>query len=285
MKIKQGDKIFKQFRGEVKGFDEAKKTIDVIVSTGSVDRDKEIILPDAFKKRLKIFKAHGPLLSSHNYHKLTFQIGKTLSIKVTAEGLRAKFEYFAGQGNEEADWAYYLASKDSSAFSIGFIPFKWEDSDEKQYEKTGSWRTYTDVELIEVSQVLVPSNRDAIQGTSFETECEKEVAELVSKGFESGKLKEFHMKQSPEFLSMERRIESHIKNYIENNKSLVKIEVENQIKAMQKGLVSTVIETLQTEEHKALYNALIFGPVGESPKSGLSKDQFSKLNEICKNAF
>jgi hypothetical protein len=47
-----------------------------------------------------------------------------------------------------------------AAYSVGFIPTKWEDGDGEKTPK----RTYTEQELLEISHVVVPSNRDAIQG-------------------------------------------------------------------------------------------------------------------------
>src|SRR5574343_1308288 len=47
-----------------------------------------------------------------------------------------------------------------AAFSVGFIPKKAEEGKSDKDPR----RTYTEVELLEISQVVVPSNRDAIQG-------------------------------------------------------------------------------------------------------------------------
>ncbi len=176
------DKVFKAFKGIIKSIDEKNFTVDVIVSTESIDRDSEKINLDAFKKRLKVYKAHPVLLSSHSYSDLTKQIGVAVSIKVTKEGLLAKFKYFVGEGNPEADWGWNLASKGVAGYSIGFMAHGFEDNDIETAKKTGLWRTYTDVELLEISQVLIPSNRDAVQGRMADAEgVEKEMCELAIK--------------------------------------------------------------------------------------------------------
>ncbi len=175
-------KLFKAFKGIIKGIDEKNFTVDVIVSTDSIDRDMEKIELSAFKKHLKVYKAHPVLLSSHSYSDLTKQIGIAESIKITKEGILVKFKYFAGEGNAEADWGWKLAEKGVAGYSIGFMAHKFIDNDIESAKKTGLWRTYTEVELLEISQVLIPSNRDAVQGRMAECEgVEKEMCEMAIK--------------------------------------------------------------------------------------------------------
>jgi HK97 family phage prohead protease len=156
------DILHKTFRTEVKGVDEKEGTIDMLIpmSTASVDRDGESIDPLGWRKSLPAFRKRPVLLSSHNYGDLRKQIGEFTQIKVSEDGLFAKPKYYINEGNEEADWAFRLASKGMAAYSVGFIPKQWTDGDG---EKTPA-RTYTEQELLEISHVVVPSNRDAIQG-------------------------------------------------------------------------------------------------------------------------
>jgi len=81
--------IYKTFRVEVREVDEENGIIDMLIplSTGSVDRDGEVIEPTAFKKSLPAFRKRPILLSSHDYRDLRKQIGQFVSIKVTDEGL------------------------------------------------------------------------------------------------------------------------------------------------------------------------------------------------------
>lgn len=156
--------VYKTITGLVKGSDKETGIVDVLIplSTSSVDRDGESIDPMAFKKRLKAFKSHPVLLSSHEYRDLKKQIGEWTSIKVTEEGLVGKPKYYINQGNEEADWGFFLASIGMAAYSVGFIPFGVTENETGDGDKTPR-RTYNDVELLEVSHVVVPSNRDAAQ--------------------------------------------------------------------------------------------------------------------------
>ncbi len=154
--------LHKTFRPEIKGVNTEDGTIDMLIpmSTASIDRDGESIDPLGWKKSLPAFRKRPVLLSSHDYGDLRKQIGEFTQIKVSEDGLYAKPKYYINDGNEEADWAFKLASKGMAAYSVGFIPKAWEDGDGEKTPK----RTYTEQELLEISHVVVPSNRDAIQG-------------------------------------------------------------------------------------------------------------------------
>ncbi len=154
------DMIYKTFRAECKEVDaDGSLNMFIPVSTDSVDRDGEIVEPSAFKKTLPKFMKRPVLVSSHDYRDLTSQIGEWTKLKITENGIEGKPKYYVGQGNEQADWGFKLASKGMAAFSIGFIPKEWVDGDGVKEPR----RTYKEVELLEISQVIVPSNREAIQ--------------------------------------------------------------------------------------------------------------------------
>ncbi|HEY6074205.1 MAG TPA: hypothetical protein VIV15_12660 [Anaerolineales bacterium] len=150
---------------EIKAINEDGLEVDVVISTGRIDRDREVVLPKGIK-----FDGRLPLMSSHDYTDLQKQIGDVMRIKRTDEQAVARLRYFAGMGNPEADWAWTLVKLGVPAYSIGFIPKKWQDADlsnEKvaQAVLAGKQpiRTFTEVELVEVSHVAVPSNRDAVR--------------------------------------------------------------------------------------------------------------------------
>jgi len=165
-KDKEPNTVYKTFTCEVKAVNEEDGTVDMLIpmNTDSVDRDGEIVEPSGAKKSLRAFMKRPILVSSHNYFDLRKQIGQFIKLTITDEGLMADgIKYYAKEGNQEADWAFNLASKGMAAFSIGFIPKKWvkiDDELETEYQN----RRYTEWELLEISQVVVPSNRDAIQG-------------------------------------------------------------------------------------------------------------------------
>ena len=199
------DKVIKTFVSQIKSINEKDFTLEAIVSDETIDRYGEVINIDAWKKRLGNYKSHPVLVTSHNYNKLTNQIGYAEKIYVKNGELICKFKYFVGEGNEEADWGWKLASKfGQAAYSVGFLPFSYERAEEKDYEdaKAGKkpYLTYTDVELLEVSQVLVPANPSAL-AKSFEEEKDlviKEYSETVLKNIKE-------MFEEEEFVSFIRK--------------------------------------------------------------------------------
>ena len=174
-------KIAKVFRAEIKAIDEKEFTVTAVVSTDAVDRDGEVVTPEAIGKRVAQYLEHPVLLSSHRHDDLMKQIGMAEDVKVGEKSVVAKFKYFVGQGNAEADWAFKLAQNGIAAYSIGFMAHKWEDKSGDD----GIWRVYRDVELVEISQVLVPSNRDALSARLASTDhVEKELVEMAIKAFD-----------------------------------------------------------------------------------------------------
>ena len=144
-------------------------TVDVIISTVDMDRDREVVMPRGMRmlgpKRL-------PLVSSHNYHQLMKHIGTWERVRPDDEQITARARYFAGLGNPEADWGWQLVMLGVSAYSIGFIPFKWTDADLNDEKVLAGvrarkipLRVYDEWELVEASHVVVPSNRGAVQAT------------------------------------------------------------------------------------------------------------------------
>lgn len=189
------EKVIKTFISEIKGIDEKNFTVEAVVSDETIDRYQEVIKIDAWKKGLSSYKKHGVLLSSHNYGKLTNQIGVAEKVRTEDGKLIAKFKYFTNSGNEEADWGFFLAKQGLAAYSVGFLPkpggvetAAWDDEDVKSGKKP--YRTYTDVELLEISQVTVPANPSALQKSINDTEDEflKEYSQKVyEKMIEVGK--------------------------------------------------------------------------------------------------
>lgn len=184
--VKQRDKpemVRKIFRAKIKSVNKEKFIVNAIVSDDSMDRYKESILASAYEKRLPTYKQHPILLSSHQYDKLTCQIGLAENIYIEGNKLHADFKYFVGEGNSEADWGFKLAEKGIAAFSVGFIPHEFQDPPPPDSEEAKSWpagvrRRYTGVELLEISQVLVPANSNALQN-SLESESDPVVKSMI----------------------------------------------------------------------------------------------------------
>ncbi len=145
-----------------KVLDEDKGTVSAVFSTEAKDRDGDIIRQSFWD--LKTFRTHNVLLSSHNYRGLTNQIGElSVSVDRQAKELKGVATYYKDAGNQEADWGWELAKRGKAAYSVGFVPdmekaVKLEDSSDwwPNYEFKGQ-------ELLEISQVTIPSNPEALQ--------------------------------------------------------------------------------------------------------------------------
>lgn len=181
----------KHFFAEVKTINTEDRTIDVVASTIDKDRDGDIILPSAFKKSLKSFKSNPVILACHQHRLQTGSspvIGSavTETIEITDKDFRFKMQFAATPLGEEY-WTLYR-DRHMRAFSIGFIPQKWEDSRDDNGRFTH--RTYTQVELLEVSAVPVPSNRSALArakeifGADRVTSCDEDIERKISQAIE-----------------------------------------------------------------------------------------------------
>ena len=168
----------KFIRPEIKVVDKSAGLITAVVSTESVDRDGDIIRQGYWD--LNHFKAHPILLSSHNYRGLQNQIGEWTSMDVKDGKLTGEAKYYVKEGNPEADWGFKLASKGRAAFSVGFVP---DMSKAKQIDSNGNLSyEFMGQELLEVSQVTVPSNADALQsfkGMGLHPDLEAIVTEVM----------------------------------------------------------------------------------------------------------
>ena len=146
---------------EVKVLKERPGRIHAIVSTESRDRGGDIIRQDGWV--LTQFWKHPALLVNHDYRDVRAQVGEWEDMSVKAKALQGIAQYYVGEGNEQADWAFNLASKGRAAFSVGFIP----DMDKAVLQEGGSewfgpWE-FQGQELLEVSHVTIPANPDALQ--------------------------------------------------------------------------------------------------------------------------
>jgi hypothetical protein len=162
----------------LKLLDEDAGLISAVVSTEDVDRDGDVVKQEGWN--LAHFSAHPILLSSHNYRGLTNQIGEWVKMAVEDNQLVGHAQYYIREGNEEADWGFNLARKGRAAFSVGFVP---DMSQAKQREANGNISyEFHGQELLEVSQVTVPSNPQALQamkGLNLHPEVEVLVEEML----------------------------------------------------------------------------------------------------------
>lgn len=129
--------------------------IEIIGSTSVRDRDEEVI--DLKGIDLKNYKNNPIILPAHDYTQPA--IGRAVKVRKTDGKLMFKIEFPEDGINPMAD-IYRKLYKGGfmKASSIGFIPKKWEwgkgDKDPR--------RTFSEVELLELSLVSVPANPQAL---------------------------------------------------------------------------------------------------------------------------
>lgn len=166
----------KHFTAQVKGIDtEGKRVTGVLASSGSLDRDEEIILPEAW--RLEAFKRNPIFLFAHASRSADPQniLGRVENVEKTTAGLVADFAYDTDINPKAAMVFAQVQRGTLRAFSVGFVPRAWvtersprehldalPEHARKALETGKAYVVYTNVELIEISQVPVPSNPDAM---------------------------------------------------------------------------------------------------------------------------
>lgn len=149
-------------------FNDGERSSVDYITTKTVDRDGEIVLPSG--AMLDHYRKNPVVLFGHDYKSLP--IGKSLWIKTNDQGLISKTQYAK---HEKANDIYnYRKEGFPMAKSIGFIPielFEEKDFNKIDFEKcgvkkedlVGASRVYTKWLLLEYSDVPVPSNPDALQ--------------------------------------------------------------------------------------------------------------------------
>ncbi|MRR38067.1 hypothetical protein EG829_26145 [bacterium] len=135
--------------------------LDFICSTGDLDRYGEIIEPTGW--RLDDYRRNPVFQNAHRYGDVSHTIGRALITEVRdiGNGRKGLFQriQFAVDVNPVAKIAYGLYRDGFlRAVSVGFIPLRWEEGN----ERSGFRRRYIEQELLEVSAVAVPANREAL---------------------------------------------------------------------------------------------------------------------------
>lgn len=158
-------KMERKFSSEIKSINQD-GTISVYVSPRTIDREHELIIPEAWQ--LDNFKMNPVLVSQHAwYGSLQNVIGKVIDIGTDEKGLWVTLEYYSGNGNDEADWAHFLAQQKLAAYSVGFITKERISGDNYMVNGVKPESVISKAELLELSQVIVPANQDANVNQNF----------------------------------------------------------------------------------------------------------------------
>ena len=169
------DKSFLTIEVIEKEIDTKERSVKHYISKKNIDRGGDIVLPDSINE--KNYKKNPIVLFNHN---MDVPIGKSLWRKTTDEGVLAKTQFGS---TPFADDVFQLNKEGIlNAWSIGFIPNKWE------WDEEAKITTFTDIELLEYSSVSIPMNQDAV------TEGLKMVKSMEIKSILEKQAKESEMK-------------------------------------------------------------------------------------------
>ena len=149
------------------------RSIKHYISKKNIDRGGDIVLPDSIND--KNYAKNPIVLFNHNGDR---PVGKSLWRKADGEGVLSKTQFGT---TPDADDIYLLNVEGIlNAWSIGFIPKKWD------WDEEAKVTTFTDIELLEYSSVSVPMNQDAVsEGLKMVKSIEvKKVLEDQIKGVE-----------------------------------------------------------------------------------------------------
>lgn len=159
-KLKKDDLLRKQFVSEETKVDIDERTVTAVITTDSVDRDREVLLPKGAD--LEQFRKNPVVLWAHDYSGPP--IGKAQWIKEGRKRITAKVEF--AQTEQAEDVFQLFKGGFLNAFSVGFRPTKSHnptpDEIKKRPDLADVFRVFDEWELLEFSVVPVPANADAL---------------------------------------------------------------------------------------------------------------------------
>ena len=151
--------IKKQFLAKAE-VDDDERTVTALISTDTVDRDREVLLPKGADTEK--YEKNPVVQWAHDY--FDPPIGKALWIKKGRKGITAKIKFAV---TEKAEEIYQLFKAGfMKAFSVGFLVNESHEPTPDEIKKRPEWaearRIIDKWELLEFSAVPVPANPDAL---------------------------------------------------------------------------------------------------------------------------
>ena len=154
------DGVFKRKLYKVAEVDEASSEIVFTVSSDTVDRDSERVLPKSIEKDFAYYK-ENPVVLFHHDHSIP-AVAKMVEHKITDKQVMMRDQFAVDVDYPLAKVLWELYSKGYMRMtSIGFIPIEWTE-DEEMLLDGQKGVTFTRIEMIEHSLVNVGSNRYAL---------------------------------------------------------------------------------------------------------------------------
>jgi len=150
-----------------KGYSEKDREIWGYASRPEIDRDEEVILASAWEHpdSLADFRKNPVLMAFHDWHQLP--LGRVREIEPREEGLFFKAQFANTEAAQEA-FDFIVSTEGLSSFSVGFLPVSHEYLKVKELKKLGvdvknypldeEIKTFTHVQLLEISLAPIPSS-------------------------------------------------------------------------------------------------------------------------------
>ncbi|MDD5531073.1 MAG: hypothetical protein PHX21_13730, partial [bacterium] len=203
------------------------------------------------------------------------QIGeiKNRQFDYASKQFKGQVEYYANAGNKEADWAWFLAKKGAAMFSVGYYPHKILAGNEipAEYKDLEPRNVQPDNELLEVSQVIIGSNRGALQmGITNPTIEQNQYMYEVIKSFGS---------EIPEFEIVEKKEIPEIKPDIIVTETKPEIKVET-----QKDIIISPIEVKNMIELQTIMEIWKSGRVISAKNKEIIQTAINNMN-VCVTAL
>ena len=130
--------------------------VTFVLSTDDVDRHGDVVSADGW--RVEAYLRNPVLLWAHDYRRPA--IGRAVAVWAEPHRLLAKMEFAPGAFAQEVAALYEYGFQ--WGVSVGFRPIRWEERRDSHNGKFLGLR-YLEQELLEVSAVPVPANRNALR--------------------------------------------------------------------------------------------------------------------------
>ena len=145
--------IHKQFAAKIKAAEDESRTVTSIITTGSIDRDNDIIRSEGID--LSAYRKNPVVLWGHDH---SMPIAKTISIDHQDNQIVATAEFPPEGISEKADEIYGLIQAGIiGATSVGFRALEYDFNEERDYGID-----FNETEVYEYSFVSVPANAEAL---------------------------------------------------------------------------------------------------------------------------
>jgi len=272
-----GSEVFAaDFVGAVKSINKDERTLVIVGSDETKDRDGDIIMVSGWD--MKNFLKNPVFLYAHNHAGVP--IGSATKVVRRKDPARLEFhEKFPSEGIYPfADMILALfQEKVLNASSVGFIPKKWEELEKDDNSPSGFWpgRRFTNQELLELSACAVPSNPSALQVNSL-------VKNIMAKSFTE--IKEM-MEPKDRDLIMEQLYVKEIEFEDENKAFFIQVVEDISTDEVKAASVTVASTEDKTDEEYVTVKGEFENKSIEEKDDMETKELLEKISEKIDNVF